>query len=64
MFSLKFDLLFPTFQAAKDLARKLNDPRRRTSDMDPRELQRMQDELRRAREKMKAELLQHRYHVL
>jgi hypothetical protein len=55
MFSLKFDLLFPTIQAAKRLARSLNEPP--ISHADPREFKRMQVELRLAREKIKAEAL-------
>lgn len=59
MFSLKLDLLFPTIQAAKRLARSLNEPRRPHAD--PRELKRMQDELRLAQDKIKADtLLWHR----
>jgi hypothetical protein len=55
MFSLRFDLLFPTLQAAKDLARKLNKPH--LPHPNPRELKRMQDELRLARDKVRAETM-------
>jgi len=51
MFSLKFDLLFPSFETAKDAAKKLNallgSP---AVAADPREHQRILDELRRDRE--------------
>lgn len=61
MFSLKFDLLFPSFEAAKDAARKLNSafkPARPHAD--PQELRRMIEELRDARERVKAQTLVHR----
>lgn len=63
MFTLKFDLLFPTIASAKDVARKLNARRiaRRKPPPDPRELKRMLDELRLGREKQEA--LARRYHV-
>ncbi len=61
MFSLKFDLLFPSFEAAKGAARKLNavlkPPRPHA---DPRELRRMLAELREARERVRAQTLVHR----
>lgn len=61
MFSLKFDLLFPSLEAAKDAARKLNamlnSPRPHA---DPREYRRMLEELRMAREKVRAQSLIHR----
>ena len=51
MFSLKFDLLFPGLLQAKELAKSLNKPfRRRDLPVEPRELKRMQDELRLARD--------------
>ena len=57
MFSLKFDLLFPSLDMAKATARKLNAAlKRRDSPCEPRELKRMQDELRLAREKVKAQV--------
>jgi hypothetical protein len=65
MFSLKYDLLFPSIASAKELARKLR-PRHkppRSSPPDPRELKRIRDELRLAREQMKAQATAHRYHV-
>jgi hypothetical protein len=52
MFAIKNDLFFPTIEAAKEIARKFN-ARRNANDMrdaDPREVQRMRDELRAARE--------------
>lgn len=61
MFSLKFDLLFPSFGAAKDAAKKLNalfKPQPRAHD--PREYQRVLDELRAAREHVAAQSLGHR----
>lgn len=57
MFSLKFDLLFPSLDMAKATARKLNAAlKRQDSPCEPRELKRMQDELRLAREKVKAQV--------
>lgn len=61
MFSLKFDLLFPSFAAAKDAAQKLNavlKPARPHAD--PRESRRMLAELREARERVRAQSLVHR----
>lgn len=65
MFSLKFDLLFPTIASAKELARSLA-PRRRPSPLehrDPRELQRIRTELRPALETQRSKGLEPRYHV-
>ena len=57
MFSLKFDLLFPSLGMAKATAKKLNTAlKRRDLPLEPRELQRMQDELRLAREKVRDQL--------
>ena len=57
MFSLKFDLLFPSLGMAKATAKKLNAAlKRQDLPLEPRELQRMQDELRLAREKVRAQL--------
>ena len=57
MFSLKFDLLFPSLDMAKATARKLNAAlKRQDSPCEPRELKRMQDELRLARERVKAQV--------
>lgn len=57
MFSLKFDLLFPSLDLAKATAKYLNRPFvRRGLPADPRELQRMQDELRLAREHVRAQV--------
>lgn len=57
MFSLKFDLLFPSIDMAKAAARKLNANWKRTGkSADPRELKRMQDELRLARERMRMDV--------
>ena len=54
MFSLKFDLLFPSLDMAKAAAKKLNTTIRRPApDIDPRELKRMRDELSLAREKVR-----------
>ncbi|HRX35052.1 MAG TPA: hypothetical protein P5337_01520 [Aestuariivirga sp.] len=61
MFSLKFDLLFPSLNMAKATAKKLNAAiARPSSDIDPRELKRMRDELRLAREKVKAQSMVNR----
>jgi hypothetical protein len=57
MFSLKFDLLFPSLDMAKATAKKLNASfRRQDTPMEPRELKRMQDELRLARERVRAQV--------
>jgi hypothetical protein len=57
MFSLKFDLLFPSLDLAKATAKKLNTALRRPAPLaDPRELQRMRDELRTAREKVRMQV--------
>ena len=61
MFSLKFDLLFPSFGAAKDAAKKLNalfSPRPRPAG--PRDYKRMTDELKSAHERVSAQTLGHR----
>ena len=61
MFSLKFDLFFPSFDAAKDAAKRLNaflkTPR---SPADPRQHKRMLDELRLARDKVRLQSAAHR----
>lgn len=64
MFSIKFDPLFPDMKAAKALARILNADRPARADFDPRELARIKDELRAAREHVKAQAMLHRYHVI
>lgn len=57
MFSLKFDLLFPSLDVAKATARKLNAAWRRPAPQgDPRELKRMRDELETAREKVRMQV--------
>ena len=57
MFSLKFDLPFPGLGMAKATTRKLNAAlKRQDSPCEPRELKRMQDELRLARERVKAQV--------
>jgi hypothetical protein len=57
MFSLKFDLLFPSLDMAKATAKKLNMALKRPdSPCEPRELHRMQQELRQAREKVRAQV--------
>ena len=62
MFSLKFDLLFPSLDMAKATAKYLNRPFvRRDIPVEPRELQRMQDELRLAREHVKAQVMAGRF---
>lgn len=56
MFSLKFDLFFPGFDAARDAAKKLNALLKPPAPpADPREHKRMLDELRLAREKLRAQ---------
>ena len=65
MFSLKLDVLFPSLNAAKELAHKLN-PRRRPPHfeaLDPRELQRIRSELGEARDRAKALSLIHRNRI-
>lgn len=58
MFSLKFDLLFPSLDLAKATAKYLNRPfARRDIPVEPRELKRMQDELRLAREHVRAQVI-------
>jgi len=57
MFSLNFDPLFLGLDKVKETARVLNARwRRPPSDADPRELQRMQDELRAARERLRMQV--------
>lgn len=56
MFSLKINLLIPSLELAKAVARKLNAPWRREPPPDPREAQRIQDELRLAREQARAQV--------
>ena len=54
MFSLKFDLFFPTIGMAKAAARKLNAGlTRQDTPIEPRELYRMQQELREAQERIR-----------
>jgi len=54
MFSLKFDLLFPSIGMAKAAARKLNTHlKRQDTPIEPRELHRMQQELRDAQERIR-----------
>jgi hypothetical protein len=58
MFSLKFDLLFPSLDRVKATAKRLNRPFQRPDmPVDPRELKRMQDELRLAREHVRAQMI-------
>ena len=64
MFTIKFDFLFNELKAAKTLARILNADRPARADFNPRELARMQHELRAAREHVKAQAILHRYHVI
>lgn len=57
MFSLNFDPLFLGLEKVKETARLLNAGwRHQHSDADPRELQRMQDELRAARERVRMQV--------
>ena len=65
MFSLRFDVLFPSIASARDMARRLNQRRkvRRIPLDDPRERKRIWDELRLARDKQKAEDISRRYHI-
>lgn len=54
MFSLRIDLLFPSLARAKAAARKLNQGlARRDAPIEPRELYRMQQELREAQERIR-----------
>lgn len=54
MFSLRIDLLFPSLQLAKAAARKLNTGlKRQDRPLEPRELYRMQRELRAAQERIR-----------
>lgn len=54
MFSLRIDLLFPSLERAKAAARKLNQGlARRETPIEPRELYRMQQELREAQERIR-----------
>jgi hypothetical protein len=64
MFSLNFDLFFADLKSVKGLARMLNREKPHASGLDPRELQRIRDELRVAREKAKAQAIRHRYHLI
>jgi hypothetical protein len=64
MFTIKFDFLFNDLKAAKTLARILNAERPARADFDPRDLQRIKDELRASREHVKAQAMLHRYHVI
>ena len=65
MFSLKSNLLFSALLEAKDFARKIN--RRRSHlpncEVDPRELHRMQSELRAAREHAQLMNMIHRHKI-
>ncbi|MFN4141031.1 hypothetical protein [Aestuariivirga sp.] len=57
MFSLKFDLLFLGLENARAAARKLNAGRKRHAPPeDPRELQRLKDELRLSREQVRMQV--------
>lgn len=57
MFSLNFDPLFLSLERVKATARLLNAGwMRKPSEADPRELQRMQDELRAARERLRMQV--------
>lgn len=61
MFSLRFDLLFTSLEMAKATAKKLNARlRRSTAELDPREVKRMRDELKAAREDVASRMMTHR----
>ena len=61
MFSLKFDLLFPSIEIAKATAKKLNGKLKQPpSNIDPREFKRMKDELRQAREDVRKQAMVNR----
>lgn len=60
MFSLRFDLLFPTILAAKKAAKDLNAD---SLPADPRAVFRQREELRLAREKLREDVLRRRYHI-
>ncbi len=63
MFSLKLDTLFLGLSQARELARRFNSRQRhRPTDADPRELHRIAEELRRARERAAAQALRYRHH--
>lgn len=62
MFSLRIDLLFPSLHLAKAAARKLNQGlRRRETPIEPRELHRMQQELREAHERIRYQVTAGRF---
>ena len=65
MVSLRSDLFFSALGDAKDFAKKLNrllhNPRH--SNADPREVQRMRDELRLAREQVRLMSIMHRNRI-
>lgn len=61
MFSLKFDLLFPSLDAAKETAKRLNAAITGPHlPADPRELKRLRDEAGRARDKVRLQTVVHR----
>jgi hypothetical protein len=66
MFAIKNDLFFPTIEAAKEIARKYNARREanKLRDADPREVQRMRDELRAVREAHRLKMTAHRIGIL
>ena len=65
MFLLKFDLLFPTIAAAKELARNLNAKRKpHPLPHDPREIQRIRVELQAARDRLSLQTILHRNRIL
>lgn len=62
MFSLRIDLLFPSLELAKAAARKLNKGlARRDAPIEPRELYRMQQELREAHERIRYQVTAGRF---
>ena len=61
MFSLKFDLLFPSLESARQMAKSLNGLLKGPAPpTDPREHKRMLDELRLARYKAQAQAVARR----
>ena len=62
MFSLKFDLLFPTLDMVKAAARKLNSGmKRKDVPIEPREIYRMQQELRAAQDRIRYQVTAGRF---
>ena len=66
MSAIKNDLFFPTIEAAKEIARKFNARHKANElhDADPREVQRMRDELHAVRETHRLKMTAHRNGIL